>query len=201
MPNSFGKKNEKKKTIVEVDNILGPDSNKNTRELIESRRGLLSFLGNIKYKNFESKKVQQELEVLVTGMLQKQTEAIQYKMMVELDVEKKIIFTNYMERVQTLNEEIIASSRDGAKRLTQIVVDNVEDIYLMKKSIKSKFKKLVDDGVMTKKEYKKEIKKNNIALNRLMENCEIMVELILTNHAQAFERTVTLFDHTVIKRL
>ncbi|WP_299751373.1 hypothetical protein [uncultured Tateyamaria sp.] len=125
---AFGKKTPKPENLIDKPMVRSKSRNA-LLEHVENTELKMGLWDQFKFDRKTSAVASQKLGEIAVTMMEKQRAEIYQKLMLELDINKKRAYADYMEKVGHLNQELIEKSNRMERDLRDILREEIGQIY------------------------------------------------------------------------
>ena len=155
----------------------------------------MGFFDKIKFGGDVSKITRTQLAEVARTMVEKQKQEITHSLMLDLDVNKKRAYQQYLDNVGILNNDLIKRSTNMEEDLREILLNSIEKIYKEKDAWVSR----IDALKLSEEDHKKEMNSMNEWIDLARDQVEGKVRLLIQTHSESIKATLQLLKDTAIK--
>ncbi len=155
----------------------------------------MGFFDKIKLGGDVSKVTRAQLAEVARTMVEKQKQEITHSLMLDLDVNKKRAYQQYLDNVGILNNDLIKRSTNMEEDLREILLNSIEKIYKEKDAWVSR----IDALNLSDEDHKKEIDSMHEWIDLARDQVEGKVKLLIQTHSESIAATLQLLKDTAIK--
>ncbi len=154
----------------------------------------MGWLHTMKLNGAVGKVTSEKLAEIAKNMVEAQKQEITHHLMLNLDVNKKHAFNQYMEKVGYLNSDMIKRSNEMEKDLVRILRDVGESI----ENERNEWIKKIEGRKLSDEAHKKETDKMNKWIGILEQQAEVKIELLMKTHTESLQATLQFFKDTTL---
>ena len=154
----------------------------------------MGWLHKMKLNGAVGKVASEKLSEIARNMVEAQKQEITHHLMLNLDVNKKHAFNQYMEKVGYLNSDMIKRSNEMEKDLVRILRDVGESI----EEERNQWVKKIEGRKLSDEAHKKETDKMNKWIGILEQQAEAKIELLMKTHTESLQATLQFFKDTTL---
>lgn len=162
---------------------------------VENTELKLGFWDEFKFNRKASEVTAQKLGEITSTMVEKQRAEIFQKLMLELDINKKRAYADYMEKVGFLNRELIEKSNLMERDLRGILRDEISQIY----DEKNAWLKQIDDLKLSDADHTEEINRMNEWIDLAKGQVEGKISTLVDTHSTSLKVTLELLRDEAIQ--
>lgn len=141
----------------------------------------------------------EKLGEITAAIVEAQKAEIVQSLMLSLDLKKKEQFAAYLDRVGTLNGEIIKRSQAMERDLAGSLSEELEKIYEDKKKWETRVDDMKSRGLLDEKDHIEEMQRKSKWIDIMKDNLDAKIELVMRNHATSLQTTLELLRDKAIK--
>ena len=190
---AFGKKTPKPEKLMEKPMVRSKARNA-LMEHVENTEIRMGFWDQLKFDRKTSAVASQKLGEIVVTMVEKQRAEIYQKLMLELDINKKRAYAEYMEKVGHLNQELIEKSNRMERDLRDILRDEISQIYAEKNAWVAQ----IDTLGLSNEDRAEEMKRMEEWINLAKGQVEGKVSTLVETHSTSLKVTLELLRDQAI---
>ncbi len=184
-------KTSKEEKVTET--ISDEKDNKLAKYVGEGDIAKLKWWDDIKLGSEVSRATRTQLAEVAQKMVEKQKQEITHRLMLDLDVNKKRAYQQYLDNVGILNNDLVKRSTEMEGELHDILVDSIEGIYKKKDEWIARINALK----LSDEDHKEEIDRMNKWIDIAKQQVDGKVELLIETHSQSIAATLQLLKNTV----
>ncbi len=155
----------------------------------------MGFIARFKLHNTLDKITQKQVADVTQIMVEAQKQELVNRLTLDLDVNKKRAFNQYMDKVGSLDIELIDKSNRMAKDLRETMFDSLLKLHDEKNEMIAK----IDARKLSDEDHKKEIDRMNRWLETAEQEIEGKAEMLKETHNESLTLTLKLLKETAIK--
>lgn len=148
----------------------------------------LGFIQRMKLTSESRKQLREKLGQIGSAVMEKQREEIFQRLMLDLDINKKRAFKEYMEKVSHLNGDLVQKSNEMERNLRDTLWDEVELIFEEKRRREERLSRMN----LTQDEHTAETERTNRWIDFALQQTEGKLNLLIETHSDSLSRTLQL---------
>ncbi len=165
--------------------------------LQDARKGL-GLMDRLKLDWRGSGDIVEHIEGIATSLLKKQRASMEHQIMLDLDTEKKERFKTYLSEVQQVEKSIFASTEEAKSDLIRYMKEQQKGMFKEKMGDFKEIDDLLANGEIFPEDAEK-LKNNSTEwTDKNFENIAQKLSILLTQHAEAYQQTLTLMKSKVL---
>lgn len=189
----FGKKLPKSETLV-AKPMVKSKAGQALEKHVEGAELRVGLWDQFKLNRKSSEVTAQKLGEITITMVEKQRAEIYQKLMLELDINKKRAYAEYMDKVGFLNKDLIEKSNDMERDLRDILRDEIGQIY----DEKSAWVKQIDDLKLSNEDREEEIARMEEWISLAKGQVEGKISTLVETHSTSLKVTLELLRDEAI---
>jgi len=190
----FGKKMPKTESLIEKPMVRSKARNA-LLEQVENTELKMGMWDQFKFNRKTSEVTAQKLGEIAVTMVEKQRAEIYQKLMLELDINKKRAYAEYMEKVGSLNQELIEKSNGMERDLRDILREEISQIY----DEKSAWVNQIDGLKLSNEDHAEEMARMEEWINLAKGQVEGKVSTLVETHSTSLKVTLELLRDEAIR--
>lgn len=175
------------------------DSNGNISQHIEKVRGQLGLIGQ--FLHDREVRVMQRTHVakLAKELFRYQFDDLQHHLMLNMDIQKKRRFVQYMESSKEIQHQIQSKSAESQTQLINTLFDSRLSAYEEKANREARFADGLKRGKLTRPQYLREVELSEQMFEEHLQRIWQTAEDMIANHSKFLYATLALFESDIIK--
>nr|VFJ96209.1 MAG: hypothetical protein BECKLFY1418B_GA0070995_108112 [Candidatus Kentron sp. LFY] len=176
------------------------DSDGNIKEVavyISEAKNAMGIIQQFKLEGMAGKEISKRIAEISINLLEKQKEQIEHKLLLDLDADKKRLYQAYMVEVAEMDENISRKAGETAQKLTEIMLDAVNNVYEMRHKEIKRLDDSLKKGVIDESRYESSMGRLERLVKRLEEEAEDRVGSLLNTNKQRLQKTLELFQEYI----
>ena len=161
---------------------------------LENTNLKLGFINKMLYQHDASKELRHKLSQISVTYMEKQRQEIYQRLMLDLDINKKKAFQEYMEKVGWLNRELIQKSNDMERDLRGMLRDEVAAIFKEKRDWEDQ----IDSINLSENERQEELNRMEEWINFARDQVEGKLSTLVETHSTSLKVTLELLRDAAI---
>lgn len=176
------------------------DSSGNVASHIERVRGQLGIIGQFLHDR-EVRTIQRHhVAKLAKELFRYQFDDLQHHLMLNMDIQKKRRFVQYMEASKEVQHQIQSQSAESQTQLINTLFDSRMSAYEEKSKREAEFSDALQRGRLNASQYSREIELSNQMFEEHLQRIWQTAEDMIANHSKFLYATLALFESDIIKR-
>ena len=155
----------------------------------------MGFWDQIKFNHETSQVLAQKLGEITVALVEKQRDEIVQKLMLELDINKKRAYAQYMEHVGHLNKELVQKSTLMERELREVMLEEVTQIY----EEKAAWKKQIGDMNLSNEDRNYEMDKMEEWIKLARSQIDGKILTLVETHSTSLQVTLELLRDEAIR--
>ncbi len=148
----------------------------------------MGIFAKIKFDSDLGKIARTQLTEVARNMVEAQKQEITHSLMLDLDTNKKLAFSQYMQNVGILNKELVKRSTEMESDLQDILISSIEDIHKKK----TEWIARIDALKLSDEDHKEEIDRMKKWIDIAKQQVDGKVELLIKTHSESIAATLKL---------
>lgn len=190
----FEKRMPKNENLVEKPMVRSKARNA-LLEQVENTELKMGLWDQFKFNRKTSEVTAQKLGEIAVTMVEKQRAEIYQKLMLELDINKKRAYADYMEKVGFLNRDLIEKSNQMERELRDILREEISQIY----DEKAAWVKQIDDLKLSNDDKSEEIERMEEWINLAKGQVVGKISTLVETHSTSLKVTLELLRDEAIR--
>lgn len=169
-------------------------ANESLSRHVENTELKMGFWDQLRFNRKASELTAEKLGEITVAIVEKQRAEICQKLMLELDINKKIAYEEYMEKVGFLNKELIQKSNLMERDLRSILREELTAIY----DEKNEWQKRIDELHLSNEDRSSEIARMNEWIDLAKGQVEGKISTLVETHSASLKVTLELLRDAAI---
>nr|VFJ57620.1 MAG: hypothetical protein BECKDK2373B_GA0170837_106728 [Candidatus Kentron sp. DK] len=187
------KETENKDMIVP--DLTNPDGDfKEVGVYLSEARNAMGLIQQFKLEGMAGKEIRKRIAEIAVNLLEKQKKQIEYTLFLDLDANKKRLYESYRAEVAGMDKNISKNANETAQELTEIMFDDINNIYEMSYRELKKLDDSLKKGVIDENQYERSMKRVERWVKRHEEEIEGRLESLIDANNQRLKKTLELFQ-------
>ena len=175
------------------------ESSGNITQHIEKVRGQLGIIGTFLHDR-EVRSIQRKhVAKLAKELFRYQFDDLQHHLMLNMDIQKKRRFVQYMESSKEIQHQIQSKSAESQTQLINTLFESRLSAYEEKSNREGKFADALKRGKLTRPQYLREVELSSQMFEEHLQRIWQTAEDMIANHSKFLYATLALFESDIIK--
>nr|VFK59784.1 MAG: hypothetical protein BECKTUN1418F_GA0071002_11883 [Candidatus Kentron sp. TUN]VFK63197.1 MAG: hypothetical protein BECKTUN1418D_GA0071000_12023 [Candidatus Kentron sp. TUN]VFK68457.1 MAG: hypothetical protein BECKTUN1418E_GA0071001_11843 [Candidatus Kentron sp. TUN] len=173
------------------------DSDGNIKEVtvfVSEAADTMGLIQRFKLEGMAGKELRKRIAEIAINLLEKQKEQIAHKLLLDLDADKKRLYQAYMVEVAEMDENISKNASETAQKLTEIMLDAVNNIYEMRHKEIKRLDDSLKKGVIDGNQYERSVERVERWVERREKEIEERLASLIDANNQRLQKTLELFQ-------
>jgi len=171
----------------------------NVRTHIGDAMGGLGFLDQMNLKWRTNKEIVSQVEASVISLLRKQSDAIEYQMLLDLDAEKKRRFQSYLSEIGSVEHSIVQTTENVKHNLHNYLTSSVTNLLMEKNEKMANFDHLQKDNKLTTDDVELLQSLTMETTIHSIDNLKQKIHMLLQQHADTYTKTLEIMKVKVLQ--
>jgi hypothetical protein len=162
---------------------------------VEDQHLRMGFWDQFKFNRKASEITAEKLGEITIALVEKQRDEIFQKLMLELDINKKRTYAEYMENVGHLNKDLVLKSNRMERELRAVMLEELEQIYKEKEA----WTKLIEGMNLSNEDRDHEMERMKDWINLARGQVDGKISTLIETHSASLKVTLELLKNEAIK--
>lgn len=175
--------------------MVSAKAGKDLERHVQGQELRMGFWDQFKFNRKTSEITAQKLGEITVAMVEKQRDEIFQRLMLELDINKKRAYAEYMENVSHLNVDLVQKSNRMERDLRDLLREEVSQIY----SEKNAWIKQIDDMKLSNEDRAREMGRMQDWIDLACDQADGKIQTLVATHSASLTVTLELLVNEAIK--